>query len=117
MRVHLDSNDERGLDRHCAEFLRVEGPDGHDLSMQGPTLVARWLYPDAERTMLVFGRTRAPISNYRSHTGNILWDGASIDEAGARRIVAYALRRGWQVTECTAGHPLADILPDGWGTP
>lgn len=57
---------------------------------------------------LTFGRVHVACSGgYTPHAGNLCWDAATIDDESARRIVAYAARRGWQVTECTEGNPFA----------
>lgn len=112
-RVHFDSNDEHGLPRHKAENILVYGPDGHQLALSGPATVMRW-----NPNFAIFGRTFGVAIEHQPHSCNILWDAATITAKGTARIVAYALnKRGWQITECTAAHPLRDILPDGWGGP
>lgn len=117
-RVHFDSNDEHGLPRHKAENILVYGPDGHQLALQGPATVMRWGPQAGAVRFASFGRTFGYASEHRTHSGNILWDEATITDKGTRRIVVYALnKRGWQVAECTVDHPLRDILPDGWGRP
>lgn len=104
-----------GQSRTCTYF-QLYGPDGHSLMMEGPATVARW--EGKPPRLLVFGRTFAEVvEGYRPQSPTLVHDEATITDKGARLVVRYALRRGWQVTECTAGHPLADILPEGWGAP
>lgn len=98
----------------------VYGPDGHQLALEGRYVVTHIRRGPAwkgDASYVHFGRTCGNVTSHCTQHGNILWDSFRASDEVARRLVRYALRRGWQVTECTADHPLRDILPDGWGAP
>lgn len=68
-------------------------------------------------SVTVFGRTCGDVDNVTHHTMGLIWSGFSADEQVARRLVRYAVNRGWKLTECTADHPLRDLWPGQMGEP
>lgn len=107
--VHFACNDDNGLFTGECCALRFEA---------GDYLVALDGDPDPDDGVrLVRGddfvelfRVRVPVGRWQAHTGNILWDAATVRLRDARRLLGNALELGFQINEATVGGPFADIV-------
>lgn len=103
-------NDERGYSAGRVVKVDVED-DGAMIEVEAPG------FPDAGPRFAT-GYQRVKLSrrqfyleprSYRTHVGNVFWDGARLARAEARRLLAYLLSLGWTVT---AGPVETDLLQE-----
>lgn len=95
-----------------ATALRIDTGDGHSLSADGRDIVLREFFkPGSHHAGLVqFGRQRVIFTRWETCVGNVHWDRLTLPFAAARKVLAYAVKMGWQVTDATCDGPFADII-------
>lgn len=106
--VSFACNDERGNLTERVESVAV-GMDA--VTLAGPPLAYR------EGAKVQVGRRRFAHHGMSDWVGNWCWNGAMMDVAEARRLVAYLLERGWCAESWQTKGPFADLFGDDGRAP
>jgi hypothetical protein len=122
--VALCVNDERGTDVHRVRAVRVQHDADDPLSyidlesqFVAESAAARCFptsygIPDKNGKLkkVRIGLRVFHASAHVPHVGNLCWDGVRMPRKEARRLIAYLLYRGWQLT---SGPTQSDLYPGG----
>lgn len=82
--------------------------DDECIRLHGPWL--RLTEPTKDRPWLRFGRRRFGTLGWKEWVGNWCWNAAWMSRDEARRLVAYALKRGFDAEENPLEGPFADLF-------